>query len=250
MLIDAHCHIHEADYPLDADTVIKNAHDNGVDKMICIGTSVDNSRRAIDFASKHDEVFATIGVHPHYASDGLDGLKELLDQKNSKVVAVGEIGLDYHYDHSPRDVQQKVLKEQIKLALAHNLPIVFHVREAFDDFWPIFDSFKGIRGEIHGFSDSFDNMQKAVDRGLYIGVTGIATFTKDLDQQQMYKSIPLGNLILETDAPYLTPVPFRGKINEPAYVRDIAIFGGKSRHISEDEVASASVKNTQALFHL
>ncbi len=250
MLIDAHCHIHEPDYPLDPEVVIEEAHKAGVMQMICAGTSVENSRLAIEFANNHEGVFATVGIHPHYASLGLGDLESLLDLNNKKIVAIGEIGLDYHYDHSSREDQKKLLRAQIQLALDRDMPIVFHVRESFDDFWPIFDSYKGIKGELHGYSDNSENMEKAVQRGLYIGVTGISTFTKDEAQKQTYSSIPLNKIILETDAPYLTPVPFRGMMNQPAYVRDIAIFSGKNRQISENEIAAKTTANAQALFRL
>lgn len=250
MLIDTHCHIHESDYPLDANEVLKRAKDNGILKIVCAGSSIKSSREAVDFANSHDNVYATIGIHPHHAKDGIGDFEKLIDKTNLKIVAIGEIGLDYHYDNSSHKDQIRVLNQQIKLALKYDLPIVFHVREAFDDFWPIFDSFKGIRGELHGFTDTIENAKKGIDRGLYIGVNGISTFTKQKEQQQMYASIPLSNLIFETDAPYLTPEPFRGSINEPAHVRNVAVFGGESRHISEKVIADATTANAKALFNL
>lgn len=254
MLIDTHCHIHELEYPLDSEDTLKRAKDNGVDQVICIGTSIADSRQAIKFANSHENVFATVGIHPHYAKDGIGDLESLLDKisagQRTKIVAIGEIGLDYHYDNSPHSDQINLLKQQIELALKYDLPIVFHVREAFDDFWSIFDTFSGIKGEIHGFTDTNENLQKAIERGLHIGVNGISTFTKDKNQQDMYSSIPLNKLLLETDAPYLTPVPFRGSINEPAFVRNVAVFGGTSRHISEEAIESITTANAQALFNL
>ncbi len=250
MLIDTHCHIHESDYPLDSEQTLKRAHDNGVDQVICIGTSVQGSRDAIDFANKHDGVYATIGIHPEYAADGLGDLESLIDKNNPKIVAIGEIGLDYHSSDVTPSEQIKLLKQQIKLALKYDLPVVFHVRDAYDDFWPIFDSFSGIRGELHCFSDTMENAQKGIDRGLYIGINGISTFTKDETQKEMFKNLPLDKLVLETDAPYLTPAPFRGKVNEPAFVRNVAVFGGTSRHISEDRITSVTSENAKALFRL
>lgn len=251
MLIDTHCHIHEANYPLDIGDVMQRAHHEGIGKMICVGTSEQSSRETVAFAAQHDHVSAALGVHPHDTKDGYEGLADILATDASNVVAIGEIGLDYFYTHSPREVQIAALKAQIELALAHDLPIIFHVREAFDDFWPIFDSYGSkIRGVLHSFTDSKDNMEAAVDRGLYIGVNGISTFTKDETQKEMFAAIPLDRLLLETDAPFLTPTPFRGKVNEPAFVRQVAEHHARIRGLSLDEIASQTSANAYALFAL
>lgn len=248
MLVDVHCHIHESDYPLDSHETIKRAKENGVKKFICVGTSVESSFKAVDFAQNHTGAFASIGVHPHDSKDGYEDIAELVGSK--KLVAVGEIGLDYHYNHSPHDVQIKALKWQIDLALKNNLPIIFHVREAFDDFWPIFDSFKGIRGELHSFTDNQENLDKCLSRGLFVGVNGISTFTKDENQKAVFNSIPLDRLLVETDAPFLSPVPNRGKVNEPAYVKDVAFYHAKARGITLEEIASITTANANSLFSL
>lgn len=248
MLVDTHCHIHES-YKLPIDEVLARAGKNDVTRMICVGTSELSSRQAIDFAEIRDNCFASIGVHPHDTKDGWDEITRLAGT-SEKIVAVGEIGLDYFYTHSPREVQIEALKAQIEVALKHNLPIIFHVRDAFDDFWPIFDSYSGIRGVLHSFTDSKENMQKAVERGLYIGVNGISTFTKDETQKNMFDAIPLGHLLFETDAPFLTPIPYRGKINEPAYVREIAEYHAQRRGISLQEISDASSQNARAVFNL
>jgi TatD DNase family protein len=256
MLIDTHCHIHEADYPLDVSDVLLRAQDADVQRMICVGTSEKSSQEAIQFAEKHDHIFASIGVHPHDTKDGWESLTDLLaapvvGRSNSKIIAVGEIGLDYFYTHSSREVQIEALRAQISLALAHDLPIIFHVREAFDDFWPIFDSYNGkIKGVLHSFTDSQENMIAAVERGLYIGVNGISTFTKDAAQQEMFASIPFDSLLLETDAPFLTPTPLRGKVNEPAFVRHVAEHHAKIHGLSIDELATRTSANAHALFAL
>lgn len=247
MLIDTHCHIHEADYPLSIDQTIQHAHDSGVDQFLCVGTSIDSSRRAVTFAAEHPEAFATIGVHPHDTKDGWQELTAIIDKS---VVAIGEIGLDYYYNHSPRDMQIKALEWQIDLALKNDLPIVFHVRDAFDDFWPIFDSFTGIKGELHSFTDNAVNLEKGLQRGLYVGVNGISTFTKDGAQKAVFASIPLDRLLLETDAPFLTPAPHRGTPNEPAFVRYIAEYHARLRNISVEEVAQATTANAHSLFSL
>jgi TatD DNase family protein len=248
MLIDTHCHIHEP-YPLPLSEVFAHAAENGVTQMICVGTSEDSSRQAIEFAHHHNEVFASIGVHPHDTRDGYAAIAELAGT-SEKLVAVGEIGLDYFYTHSPKEVQIEALQAQIEVALAHDLPIIFHVREAFEDFWPIFDRYEGIRGVLHSFTDSKENLEKAIARGLYIGVNGISTFTKDEAQKAMFDAIPLDRIVFETDAPFLTPTPYRGKVNEPAYVRTIAEYHAVQRGISFEEIAEASSQNARALFRL
>ncbi len=246
MLVDTHCHIHDKDYPIEAAEVFDKAAVNLVEKYICVGTSQEDSVLAVDFASKHPNAFSAIGVHPHDSKDGYKDIERLAE--SSKVVAVGEIVLDYYYNHSPRETQIEALRWQIELALEHDLPIVFHVRDAFDDFWPIFDSYKGIRGVVHSFTDNLTNLEEALKRGLYIGVNGISTFTKDEDQIAVYRFIPIDRLLLETDAPFLTPVPFRGKVNEPAFVKNIAEFHAKLRGISVEEIARATSTNAHALF--
>ncbi|MBC7869152.1 TatD family hydrolase [Candidatus Saccharibacteria bacterium] len=248
MLIDTHCHIHEADYPLDIAETLKHAHAQGVEQLICIGTSEESSRQAIAFASKHDEAYASVGVHPHDTKDGYQGIESLV--RSPKVVAVGEIGLDYFYTHSPREMQIRAFEWQIELALRNNLPIIFHVREAFDDFWPIVDNFTGIRGVLHSFTDNQANLDKALERGLYVGVNGISTFTRDEMQKVVFASIPLNRLLLETDAPFLTPSPFRGRVNEPAFVKNIAEYHALMRNISFEEVATATTTNARAVFAL
>jgi TatD DNase family protein len=247
MLIDTHCHIHEADYPLDADEVIKRAFEAGVEKMICVGTSEESSNRAVEFAANREGIFAAIGVHPHDTKDGWEKITAHIDKKP---VAVGEIGLDYFYTHSPRDVQIKALEAQIDLALTHNLPIIFHVRDAFSDFWPIFDNFHGIRGELHSFTDTKQHLEEALKRNLYIGVNGISTFTKDKTQKSMFASIPLNKLLLETDAPFLTPIPFRGKVNEPGFVKGVAEHQALVRGLSFEQIATTTSANAAALFAL
>lgn len=248
MLVDTHCHIHES-YELPIDEVLAKAHDDGVKQMICVGTSELSSSQAIDFSNKHSEAFAAIGVHPHDTKDGYAAISKLAGTSD-KIVAVGEIGLDYFYNNSPKETQIAALKEQIEVALKHNLPIIFHVREAFDDFWPIFESYQGIRGVLHSFTDSQENMEKALLKGLYIGVNGISTFTKDEAQKATYDAIPLDRILFETDAPFLTPTPYRGKVNQPAYVRTVAEFHATCRGISLKEIANASTQNARALFNL
>lgn len=252
MLVDTHCHIHES-YSLPIGEVLERARENDVVHIICVGTSEESSRLAIAFADAHKEAFASIGVHPHDTSEGYGAIAQLVDV-SEKLIAVGEIGLDYFYTHSPKEVQIEALKAQMEVALQHDLPIIFHVRDAFDDFWPIFEAMKAqygqVRGVLHSFTDSQENMERAVEEGLYIGVNGISTFTKDEVQQAMFDAIPLERILFETDAPFLTPTPYRGKINEPAYVRVVADYHAQRRGIPFEEIAEASSQNARALFRL
>ncbi len=254
MLIDTHCHIHDS-YPFPVTETLARAKESGVEKMICVGTSESSSEFAVRAASVYEPLYAAIGVHPHDTKDGYGIIAALAENAaDKKIVAVGEIGLDYFYNHSPREVQIEALRAQMEVALSHDLPIIFHVREAFDDFWKVFEEFEQkygkVRGVLHSFTDSMENMQKAVSKGLYIGVNGISTFTKDEVQKAMFDAIPEGSLLFETDAPFLTPTPFRGKVNEPAYVQVVADFHAKKRGVSLEYLTKVTTDNAHKLFTL
>ena len=250
MLIDTHCHIHEEDYPLPIQEVLAAADHAGVGAMICVGANAASSRRAVQYAQEYAPLYAAIGVHPHDSTEGTQAIAELAAKQPAKLVAIGEIGLDYHYTNSPPAAQQRVLEEQLQLAAQYSLPVSFHVREAFDDFWPILANFPSVRGVLHSFTDTAQNAERAVARGLYLGVNGISTFTKSKAQQAMFASIPLERLLLETDAPFLTPVPFRGRVNMPSLVREVAQYHATVRGISFEEIAAASTANAQNLFSI
>lgn len=254
MFTDTHCHIHEARYE-DAEGAWKRARDQGVSRLICVGTDETTSQEAVGFTSNHDNTWASVGLHPHDATHGADSIKILEDlikyDKNNhvgKIVAIGECGLDYFYTHSPKETQVAMLEAQLELASRYQLPVIFHVREAFDDFWPIFDKYDSVRGVLHSFTDSVQNLERAYERGLYIGVNGIATFTKDEAQRNMFASIRLDRLLLETDAPFLTPVPHRGKLNEPAFITNVAHHIANLRSINLEELSRATQRNATTLF--
>ncbi len=268
-LIDTHCHIQSiglnkgevttrslwAKAPeLSADSVIAEAAGAGVGRMICVGCDLEDSILATEFVQERPACFASIGIHPHEAdhyigkTDELNTFSELV--KRSKVVAIGECGLDYFYNHSDKENQKQILKFQIELALKAELPIIFHVRDAYDDFWPILESYPAVRGVLHSFTDSEENLNRALKNDLFIGVNGIATFTSKSDQIAMYKAIPLSNLVLETDAPFLTPVPFRGSICQPKFVAQTAEFLAKLRGEDIALLAEATTANAEKLFTL
>lgn len=248
MLVDTHCHVHEAEYPLPTDQVMQRALDADVRAVICVGTSEQSSQAALDFAHHSDWAYAAIGVHPHDTKDGYGAIDVSAKQRPDRLVAIGEIGLDYFYTHSPRDIQIRALESQLQTAVDVNLPVIFHVREAFDDFWPIFDNFHGLRGVLHSFTDTQVNVEAGLARGLYIGLNGISTFTKDAAQQTLFRSIPLDRVLLETDSPFLTPAPKRGTVNEPAFVTHVASHHANSRGMSFETVAKATTANAQTLF--
>ncbi|HVV25758.1 MAG TPA: TatD family hydrolase [Candidatus Saccharimonadales bacterium] len=266
-LVDTHCHIQSAGLSrgerttrelwakapeLTGDAIIKNAVRAGVMRLVCVGCDLADSRLAVEFVQDRPQCWASIGIHPHeaqhYASrpDKLDEFAALATQP--KVVAIGECGLDYFYAHSPKADQALALRYQLELAVQYQLPLIFHVREAFDDFWPIFDDYRGVKGVLHSFTDSAANLDKALARGLYLGVNGIATFAKNPRQLEMYRSIPLQKLLLETDAPFLTPSPYRGSINEPMQVGTISKFLAELRDEDHQELARVTTSNARQLF--
>lgn len=247
MLIDTHCHIHEANYPDGIGALLRARH-AGVGKVVCVGTDTITSRGAFEFSRQHEDVYFSVGTHPHDSKDGYETAIELAKSRSGKLVAIGEIGLDYFYTHSPREVQIPALEAQLQLALDNNLPVIFHVRDAFGDFWPIFDNFPGLCGVLHSFTDTTATMEKAISNNLYIGVNGISTFTKDELQKKMFDAIPAEKILLETDAPFLTPAPLRGKVNEPAFVRSVAEYHATRRGIELEELAQITSLNASSLF--
>lgn len=268
-LFDTHCHIQSAGQvsgerlthekwskyaDLTGETLLQRAREDGVTRAVCVGCDLEDSELAVDFVQGKEQVWASIGLHPHEAQNYVDQ-PVLLDRfaalaERDKVVAVGECGLDYFYEHSPKAAQLEILAWQLALAKTHDLPVIFHVREAFDDFWPVFDRYPGLRGVLHSFTDDQTNLSKAVERGLYIGVNGIATFAKSDEQRAMYRAIPLEKLVLETDAPFLTPVPYRGSINEPKFTRVVSNFVADLRGENPEIIAAQTTQNALRLFGL
>lgn len=267
-LVDTHCHIHFSDFELDVDQVIANAVADGVSRLICVGCTLEDSRLGIEAAERYPNVWASIGLHPHEAKIYVNDSHALQEfhslASKPKVVAVGEIGLDYFYGHSDNADQLKILRFQLTVAQEHDLPVIFHVRgskqsqaaggdDAFADFWPIFDEFnkqKPIRGVIHSFSAGQAELEQILSRGLLVGLNGIMTFTKNQAQLDAVKAIPLNQVLVETDAPFLTPNPFRGTICEPKHVRVTAEFLSNLRGESLEDFAAATTKNARELFKL
>ena len=255
--IDSHCHIDGAEYDADRDEVIARARDAGVTTMLNVGTGDPHSgafERAVELAENHNEIYAAVGVHPHdaklfdaAAEERLAGLV----RKSQRVVAWGEIGLDYHYDHSPRDVQREVFRRQLELAREVNLPVIIHSREADEDTVNILrEQLSGYEraGVLHCFGGSLQMAREAIDLGFYVSFAGNLTFKKAEALRDIAGQLPLDRLMVETDCPYLTPVPFRGKRNEPARVVETAGCLAMLLDVEVSEVARITSENFSRLF--
>lgn len=242
-------------YKLPPDETVKKARKSGVTRLICVGTDAEDSQHAVNFALTHKNCWASVGLHPHDAKLGkqpMEGLRTLLedDKNRGKIIAIGECGLDYYYNHSPKSDQASAFRSQLELASEFNLPVIFHVREAFGDFWEILADFPNIRGVVHSFSARIEDLELILARGFYVGLNGIMTFTKEEHQLAAAKAVPLAKLLLETDAPFLTPVPQRGRVNEPRYLALVAQFLAELRQDELADVAKATTANAIELFTL
>lgn len=243
---DQHCHLD----PATADSVVAECRESGVLRLIDVGTDRASSQVAIEMSERFEEVWSTVGVHPHDARHGLDGIEELL--AHPRVVAVGECGLDYHYDHSPREVQRQVFAEQIAMAHAHDLALVIHTREAWEDTLAMLEEHwkpTGLGGIMHCFSGGPADARRCLDLGFHLSFAGIVTFPKATELQEAARLCPTDRMLIETDAPYLAPVPYRGKRNEPAYVAQTAAKLAELRGTSTEEIVRATTENFEHLLN-
>jgi TatD DNase family protein len=249
-VIDSHCHLDDAGFDADREAVIQRALDAGVELMVAIGTGKGppDLETGVRLADAHPQFVATAGVHPHDAAkatpDTWQRLKSLLE--HPKVVAVGEIGLDYHYDFSPRDVQRDVFTEQLRIAAAHRKPIVIHTREAWEDTMTLLEqhwSPHGIPGIMHCFTGNIAQAERSLALGFYLSFGGVVTFPRATDLHDAARMVPLDRMLLETDAPYLAPVPQRGKRNEPAFLAHTARRLAELRSVPVDEIVRATTEN-------
>ena len=248
-LVDTHAHLEGKAFDEDRDKVIKKAFAKDVRYIVNVGSDIESSRKSIDLAKKYEGIYAAVGIHPHDAKDaGDDSFEELARMcKKDKVLAIGEIGLDYHYDNSPRDLQKKVFRRQINLAREASLPIVVHSREAEDDTLNILgeEDAKEVGGIMHCFSGSREMAEKTLDMGFYISVAGPVTFKKAHGLRDIVDFLPLNRILAETDSPYLAPVPRRGKRNEPSY---LVYTVEKLVEIRGKEVLKAIIENAGKVF--
>lgn len=253
-LIDSHCHLDSAEFDADRDAVIERALAAGVEHMMAIGTGngPPDLEVALRLAEKHAAFFATVGVHPHDAAKAsAEDFKRLADLlAHPKVLAVGEIGLDYHYDFSPREVQKSAFIDQMTIAAQSKKPIVIHTREAWDDTLALIEQHwapHGIGGIMHCFSGGPEEARRAIDLGFYLSFGGIVTFPKALNVHESAKSAPRDRILIETDAPYLAPVPKRGKRNEPALMVHTARKLAELRGESYEDICAATTENFRRL---
>jgi len=252
MLFDSHSHIDSKKFDKDRDLVIARAKNNDVSFVMNPGADYESSVAAVALAEKHDFIYAAVGVHPHDALTMDDMMLSLLKSmaRKPKVKAIGEIGLDYYYDHSPRDVQQYWFREQLRMAKSLKMPVIIHDRDANNDVLSILKEEGSFETGVlmHCFSGSKELARQYVKLGAYISIAGPVTFKNARKSVEVVEEVPLDRLMIETDAPYLTPMPFRGKRNEPMYVRHVAEKIAEIKNVSFEDVAAITMNNAKKYF--
>lgn len=249
MFVDTHCHIFSEDYDA-IDDVMNNCREANISKIINSGINMMTNKEALVLSKKYKNMYITLGIHPedaeNYKEEDLLFIKDNLC--NEKVVAIGEIGLDYHYEGYNKEKQIELFRKQLKIASEYNLPVVIHSRDATKDTIDILNEYN-VKGVIHSFSGSYETACIYIKMGFLLGINGVITF-KNCNLKDVIKRIDISNLVLETDSPYLTPVPFRGKRNEPKYIVDIAEFVANIKGISIDELSKISNENVKRVFDI
>lgn len=255
MFIDSHAHLDDKRFDADRDVLIKSLKVNGIDIAVNIGADLETSINSVELSEKYNNIYAVVGIHPHSSDEMneevLNKIKKLAS--NKKVVAIGEIGLDFYYDNSPREMQRDCFKEHLKLAKELNLPVVIHSRDASQETFDIITEAQDgtLRGVMHCFSGSAEMAKEYIDKlGFYISLGGPVTFKNARVVKEVAESVPLDKLLIETDCPYLTPEPYRGKRNEPMYMKYTANEIAKLRGITVEELAEATSRNTRELFNI
>lgn len=253
MLTDTHCHLEMLGNEAEVDGIIKRAKEAGIGMIVTIGTDLASSQRASNFARAYPEVFATVGIHPHDAklatSETFDQFLDLIRQ-NRKIRGIGETGLDFYYDHSPREIQKKAFADHIELARETGLPVVVHSRNAAKETIEALKESGAdkVGGIIHCFSENMEMAKEAIHLNFLISFSGIITFKNAGELQKVVAEIPLDKILIETDSPFLTPVPYRGKKNEPCYVLKVAEKIAEIKNVSLDEVIASSSENGRKIF--
>jgi TatD DNase family protein len=256
MLVDSHCHLDFPDFAEELDDVVTRARSSGVERMVTICTRLDRLDRVLAIAERYDDVWAAAGTHPHEAGQAGDVTVDTLVDvaARPKIVGIGETGLDYFYDHSPRDRQQESFRIHMRAARRTGLPLIVHTRDADPDTIRLIAEERDwgadgpLRGVIHCFSSGRELAEKAVEMGFYVSLSGILTFKRSDEIRATVADLPLDRLLVETDAPYLAPVPKRGKRNEPAFVAHTAACLAEVKGVSVDEVARITTRNFFTLF--
>ncbi|MBK1838027.1 TatD family hydrolase [Azospirillum sp. YIM B02556] len=254
MLVDSHCHLDFPDFAEELDAVVDRARQAGIGRMVTICTYISRFDRILAVAERYDDILCTVGVHPHQAAEEfaittVDTLVEL--SRHPKVIGLGETGLDYFYDKSPRDQQRECFRRHIRASLETGLPLIVHTRDADDDTMRIVKeeaAGQPVKGLLHCFSSGRALAEEAVEYGFTLSLSGIVTFKKSEELRAIVKDVPLDRILVETDAPYLAPIPFRGKRNEPAYVAHTAACVAEVKGVSAEELARATTDNFFRLF--
>lgn len=256
-LIDSHAHVDAPQFDGDREAMLGRARAAGVTTLLAIGNGPGPEKldAALPFAEANDWIYTTVGIHPHEAKEAKQEHFEELARlaRHPKVIAWGEIGLDYFYDHSPRDVQERVFREQMALARAAKLPIIIHCRDAWGDCLRLLEEVwkpTGLGGILHCFGSTLEDARRGIEMGFLISFAGNSTYPKAQNLRDVAKALPAANLLIETDSPYLAPQPHRGKRNEPAYVAEVARTLGSVRDLAPEEFAARTAENFRRFFHL
>lgn len=255
MLIDSHCHLDRLKldkYDGDLSKAIAVARERGVEQMLCVGISLDNREQVVTIAEQYDEVVASVGVHPLDVEAGLASVEQLVEWgAHPKVVAIGETGLDYYYTQDHKSVQQESFVVHLEAAGQASLPVIVHTRDARADTIELIQKHGNLEsaGVLHCFTESWEMAKQALDLNYYISLSGIVTFKNAEELREVAKQVPLDRLLVETDSPYLAPVPYRGKPNEPAFVREVAEFIAELRGLEYEELARITGENFHRLFN-
>ena len=249
MLIDTHCHLFNEYYD-DIQGVLDRAANNGIEKVVVAADNIASCYEVIENSKKYDNYYFCLGIHPEEVNDSLEELTKIIEDNinNPKFVAIGEIGLDYYWTKDNKEKQIEIFEYQLKLAEKYNKPVIVHSREATKDTEDILAKYNVVV-DIHCFSGSKETADIYIKRGYYIGVGGVFTF-KNSNLKDIIKDIPLDNILLETDSPYLSPVPHRGETNEPAYIRDIGEYLASIKNITLEDVKNKTTKNATKIFHI
>ena len=254
MLIDSHAHLDDRRFNRDRERLIQNFGKDELEMVINIGADLKSSVDSVKLAEEYDNIYAAVGIHPHSAKEIDESTMDILKSfaGREKVVAIGEIGLDYYYDNSPRDIQREWFKKQLDLAKEVDLPVVIHTRDAAQETFDILKEAQdgSLRGVLHCYSGSLEMALEYIKMGFYISIAGPVTFKNSKESKRVATGVPLDKLLIETDSPYLTPEPNRGKRNEPAYVKYVAAEIAELRGISYEELVAATNRNTKELFNI
>lgn len=250
MIIDTHAHLNTKQYNDDLLEVISRSNTYGVTKIIVIGMDNYHNQKAVEIANNFDNIYATVGVHPcDVETEKIEDIFQFLDQK--KVVAIGEIGIDLYWNKENLGKQISYFRSQLDIAQSYNLPVVIHTRESFNEAYDVVKDYKGkVSGVFHAFSSSLEDAKKAIELGFYIGIGGVITFSKRGELEEIVREIDLSKIIVETDSPYLTPKPFRGKRNEPGYTKFVVDEIAKIKNVDVEEVKKITSNNAIKLFGL